>query len=434
MRRRSFLKATAIGGVATAVGPNLLFGQATKPSERIGVALIGASNMGGKTHLPTLIGEDRIQLRAICDVDSEVVKDRLAKAKEGYAAKTGQAGYKGIDGLGDFRELLTRDDIDAVVIATPDQWHVPMAKAFVKAGKAVYLEKPLSLFVPEGRELVDLVEKHEAVVQVGTQRRSQDQTIIACELVRNGVIGKIKHVDVVTGTRSGKAEKWKGQEVPPNLDYEMWVGPGPMTPYHVDRVHYNFRFVSEYSGGDVTNMGAHHFDVAQWGLGVDRSGPVKVSGTGKRNPEGSIHDVFFECDVDFEYANGATLRFKSADEHWNKDGVTFHGENGTINAMRKLTSEPAELVRTSRDDFKVKFRKTPGSHMPNWVQCILDNKPENLHAPVEVGHRSVTACHLVNLAMLTGRELEWDPEMERFKNDDEANKLLTRKPREGWVF
>jgi predicted dehydrogenase len=384
MRRRSFLKATAIGGVATAVGPNLLFGQATKPSERIGVALIGASNMGGKTHLPTLIGEDRIQLRAICDVDSEVVKDRLAKAKEGYAAKTGQAGYKGIDGLGDFRELLTRDDIDAVVIATPDQWHVPMAKAFVKAGKAVYLEKPLSLFVPEGRELVDLVEKHEAVVQVGTQRRSQDQTIIACELVRNGVIGKIKHVDVVTGTRS--------------------------------------------------NMGAHHFDVAQWGLGVDRSGPVKVSGTGKRNPEGSIHDVFFECDVDFEYANGATLRFKSADEHWNKDGVTFHGENGTINAMRKLTSEPAELVRTSRDDFKVKFRKTPGSHMPNWVQCILDNKPENLHAPVEVGHRSVTACHLVNLAMLTGRELEWDPEMERFKNDDEANKLLTRKPREGWVF
>lgn len=417
-----------------ACGPNLVFGEATKPSGRIGVALIGASNMGGKTHLPTLVGEDRVQLRAICDVDSEVVKDRLAIAHEGYAKKTGQAGYKGIEGLGDFRELLTRDDIDGVVIATPDQWHVPMAKAFIKAGKAVYVEKPLSLFISEGRELADLAKEHKAVVQVGTQRRSQDHSIIACELVRNGVLGKIRHVEVGTGTRSGKAEPWKPQAVPANLNYELWVGPGAWSPYHKDRVHYNFRFVSAYSGGDVTNMGAHWFDVAQWGLGVDTSGPVKVSGSGKRNPEGSIHDVYYHVDVDFEYANGATLKFKSKDEHWKKDGVTFHGENGSISIGRTLSSDPPELIRTKRDDFATRFRKTPGSHMPNWVQCILDNKPDHLHAPLEIGHRSATACHLVNLAMITGRKLEWDPKAEKFKNDEEANKLLTRTPREGWVL
>jgi len=435
MRRRNFLKATTLGGVATAVGPNLLFGQSTKPSERIGVALIGASNMGGKTHLPTLVGEDRIQLRAICDVDSEVVKDRLAIAREGYAAKTGQAGYKGIDGLGDFRELLTRDDIDAVVIATPDQWHVPMAKEFVKAGKAVYVEKPFSLFVAEGRELVELVKKHNAVVQVGTQRRSQDRAIIACELVRNGALGKVKHVDLRTSTRGGSAEKWKAQQVPANLDYEMWVGPAPMTPYHKERVHYNFRFVSNYSGGDVTNMGAHYTDLAHWGMGVDESGPVAVSGTGKRNPKDSLHDVFHEVDVQLRYEGGMTMHFKSTDDEWKKSGVTFHCEKGSLAVTNGgLVSDPPELVRTNRDDFPLKFRKTPGSHMPNWVQCIIDNKPENLHAPVEVGHRGATACHLVNIAMLTGRELEWDPVAERFKNDEVANKLLVRKPREGWVF
>jgi predicted dehydrogenase len=421
-----------MGGVATVVGPNLVFGEGTAPSERIGVALIGASNMGGKTHLPTIIGEDRLQLRAICDVDSEVVKMRQGIAHEGYARKTGQAGYQGVDGLGDFRELLTRDDIDAVVIATPDQWHVPIAREFVKAGKAVYVEKPLSLYISEGRELAELVAKHKAIVQVGTQRRSQDHSIIACELVRNGVLGKIRHVDVRTGTRSGKAEKWSAQEVPANLNYDMWVGPGPMTPYHVDRVHYNFRFVSEYSGGDVTNMGAHWMDVAKWGLGTDRSGPVAVSGSGKRNPKGSIHDVFFEVEVDFEYANGATLKFKSTDVHWKKDGVTFHGENGTLSLGRTLSSDPPELVRASREEFKTKFRRTPGSHMPNWVQCILDKKPENLHAPVEVGHRSATACHLVNIAMLTGRELQWDPKEEKFANDKAANELLSRRAREGW--
>lgn len=433
MRRRYFLKATTAGSLTAALSPNLIFAKSTSPSSRIGVALIGASNMGGKTHLPTLVGEDRVQLRAICDVDSEVLKKALAKAQAGYADKAAQADYKGIEGIKDYRELLTRDDIDGVVIAVPDQWHVPMATQFVKAGKSVYVEKPLSLFIQEGRGFADLVKQKNAIVQVGTQRRSQDQSIIAAELIRNGVFGKIRHVEVKTGTRSGTAGPWTGQPVPPELDYEMWVGPGPMTPYHKERVHYNFRFVSDYSGGDVTNMGAHYVDVAHWALGVDESGPVAISGTGKRNPEGSLHDVFFDVDVDFEYANGTTLKFKSTGEHYKRDGVVFHGEAGTLFAEKELRSDPPELLRTNRDAFPIRFRKTPGSHMPNWVQCILDQKPENLHAPVEFGHRSATACHLVNLAMLTGRKLRWDPKTEKFLNDDEANKLLYRTSRETWI-
>jgi predicted dehydrogenase len=427
MRRRDFLKTTAVSGTA-ALSPNLIFAAGTPPSGRVNVALIGANNMGGKTHLPTIIGENRIQLQAICEADSEVLKKALDKANAGYAEKTKQAGYKGIAGLRDFRELLTRKDIDAVVIAVPDHWHIPMATQFVKAGKAVYVEKPLSLYIQEGREFADLVKQRKAIVQVGTQRRSQDQCIIACELVRNGVLGKIRHVDVTTETRSGDAKPWTGQPVPPELDYEMWSGPGPMSPYHPDRVHYKFRFVTAYSGGDVTNMGAHYIDVAQWGLGVDESGPVTVSGSGKRNPEGSIHDCYYDVDVDFTYANGTTLKFKTG-----KGGVVFHGEKGTLDTTKDLRSNPPELVRTNRDAFPLRFRKTPGNHMPNWIQCILDNKPENLHAPVEIGHRSASACHLVNLAMMAGRKLQWDPAAEKFVNDEEANKLLSRPRRQAWM-
>ncbi len=434
MRRRNFLKNVTLGGVSAAMGPNLIFGKSTNPSERINAALIGARNMGGKTHLPTMVGEDRLQLRAICDIDRNVLRDALNVAHAGYAEKTNQATYKGIDGVGDFRELLTRDDIDAVVIATPDQWHVPMAKEFIKAGKAVYVEKPLSLFINEGRELAQLVEKHNAIVQVGTQRRSMDIMILACELLRNGVYGKVRHVEVRIGTRHGSAETWSPQPVPAELNYDMWVGPGKWTPYHPERVHYNFRFVSEYSGGDVTNYGAHYMDVAQWGLGKAASGPVKISGTGKRNPKGSLHDTFFDVDVDFEFASGTTLNFSGTDRPWKEYVVIFHGENGTLQVNNdSLESDPPEFLRTRRDDFPIRFRKTPGNHLPNWVECILSNKPKNLHAPVEIGHQSALGCHLVNIAMLTGRELEWNPAKERFHKDDEANKLLTLPQREQWL-
>jgi len=435
MRRRNFLKNMTLGGMSTAIGPNLMFGQATNPAGRVNVALIGARNMGGKTHLPTIIGESRVQLRAICDVDKNVRKEALAVAEKGYAEKANQASYKGIEGLGDFRELLTRDDIDGVVIAVPDQWHVPMAKEFIKAGKAVYVEKPLSLRISEGRELANLASQYNAVAQVGTQRRSMDIMMLASELLQNGVYGRIRHVEVRIGTRSGSADKWSPQPVPPELDYEMWVGPGVWTPYHPERVHYNFRFVSEYSGGDVTNYGAHYMDVALWGLGNNIFGPIKVSGKGKRNPKGSLHDTFFDVNVDFEDANGTTLNFNSSDRPYKEYVVIFHCDNGTLQVNNdSLESDPPELLRTKRDDLAIKFRKTPGSHMQNWVECILTNRPDHLHAPVPVGHLSATGCHLVNIAMITGRKLRWDPGTETFLNDDEANQMLFQKPRDSWVF
>ncbi len=435
MRRRDLLKITSAGAVAAASGPNLISGGSTSPAERIGVALIGASNMGGKTHLPTLVGNDLLQLRAICDVDSEVLADRLAIAREDYAKREGRPDHRGIEGTGDFRELLDRDNIDAVVIATPDQWHVPMAKAFVNAGKAVYVEKPLSLFVSEGRELARLVKRRNAIVQVGTQRRSTEQNILVSELLRNGVYGDIRHVEIRLGTRGGSAEPWSPQPVPPHLDYEMWVGPGAWSDYHPERVHYNFRFVSAYSGGDVTNLGAHYLDVAQWGLGLDETGPVSVSGTGQRHPEGALHDVFHDVDVNFAYANGTALRFRGTDLPFREHAVIFHGENGTLTVGNKaLVSDPPELLRQDRGEFSLKYRKTAGGHLDNWVECIRANRPDNLHAPVEIGHRSATACHLVNIAMLTGRPLHWDPDAETFRDDEEADKLLSRPLREPWVF
>ena len=435
MRRRHFIKTAGVGSAASALAPNLIFSQPAKPSARANIALIGARNMGGKTHLPTIIGEDRVQLRVICDVDKLVRADALAVAAKGYAEKSGTATYKGIEESGDFRELLDRKDIDAVVIAVPDQWHVPMAKAFIRAGKAVYVEKPLSLRISEGRELADVTRQYNAIVQVGTQRRSMDIMMLAAELLNNGVYGRIRHVEVRIGTRSGTAEPWTPQPVPPELDYEMWVGPGVWTPYHPERVHYNFRFVSEYSGGDVTNYGAHYMDVALWGLGRSITGPIKVAGSGKRNPEGSLHDTWFDVNVDFEDANGTTLNFNSSDRPYKEYVVIFECENGTLQVNNSsLESDPPDLMRTDRDDLPIRFRKTPGSHMQNWVECILAGTPENLHAPVEIGHQSVTGCHLVNIAMQTGRELLWDPGSERFINDDAANGLLSQSPRKPWVI
>ena len=185
----------------------------------------------------------------------------------------------------------------------------------------------------------------------------------------------------------------------------------------------------------MTNYGAHYMEVALWGLGRSITGPIKVAGSGKRNPEGSLHDTWFDVNVDFEDANGTTLNFNSSDRPYKEYVVIFECENGTLQVNNSsLESDPPDLMRTDRDDLPIRFRKTPGSHMQNCVEVILAGTPENLHAPVEIGHQSVTGCHIVNIAMQTGRELLWDPGSERFINDDAANGLLSQSPRKPWVI
>lgn len=422
--RRSFLKTASVAAAAPLVITSNALGSQTqrRASERISTVLIGSGGRGQQI----MAGGDRVI--GVCDVDSK----HAAAAKKSI---DGMAGATDCFTCGDFREVLDRDDVDAVVVATPDHWHVAIALAAVKAGKSVYVEKPVSRYISEGRVLADAVTRYGAVLQVGSQQRSPEyeKFTIACELVRNGRIGELKNVRVEILTRGGNNNVWRPRAVPPELDYDMWLGPAPYSPYQPDRVHYKFRFVSDFSGGDLTNWGAHHLDIAQWGIGADDTGPVKVSGHGKRNLSG-IHDTFYDLAVDFLYANGVTVQLRSL-EGKGSGGVRFEGTEGWIFVGRDgMDASPKSLLtaRIGPDDIRLAPRDQAGSHMGIWLDCVRKRSPRGLNVPAEVGHRSATVCHLANIAMELDRPLEWDPVAEKFVNDDQANKMTTRTMREPW--
>lgn len=427
MNRRDFVKAGALVGTGFVLRARSSAQSARMANDRINVALIGARNMGGKSHLPSLVGSDQCQLVAICDVDANVLAEALAKAEQGYAEKNGTTGHQGIKTYGDYRDVLADDDVEAVVIATPDHWHVPMAKAAVMAGKDVYVEKPLSLYVGEGRELVELVSGRDAIVQVGTQQRSSLRFLIANEIIRSGAIGEVNHVDVGIRTRSGSAEPPQVQDVPPELNYDMWLGPVPWLDYAPRRVHYDFRFVPEFSGGDITNWGAHFIDSAHQILGLDDTGPVSVRGSGQRNPVGAVHTSFYDIESDFVYPSGLTMRL-----HTGKLGVRFMGTKGTLFVSRSaLETTPAELLANRSRDIDEQLKQA-GDHWDNWFGCIRSRRKADLRAPLEPAHRSATVCHLANIAIELRRPLVWDPAREIFDSDAHANALLTRPERPEW--
>jgi len=418
--RREFLKRAGIVCAAPYVVPLSALGAGDRraASRRITTALVGSGSRGQQI----MAGGD--QVVAVCDVD--------AKHREAAKAKIdAMSGSQDCAAYGDFRDVLARDDIDAVVVATPDHWHVPIAIAAVKAGKAVYVEKPLTLTIREGRILADVVRRYGAILQVGSQQRSgeYERFTRACELVRNGRIGEVQKVRVEIPTRPGSDKPWSPRPAPPELDYELWLGPAPWAPYHPDRCHYKFRFVSDYSGGDVTNWGAHQLDIAQWGIGADGSGPLEVEGRGKRNATG-LHDAFYDVEVDYTYAGGVKVELRSGG-----NGVRFEGPEGWVYVSReRLDAEPKSLL-TSRirpDEIHLAPEGTAGTHMGIWLDCIRTRNPKGLNAPVEVGHRSATVCHLANIAMELGRKLKWDPAEEQFIDDEEANRLCWRPMRDPW--
>jgi myo-inositol 2-dehydrogenase/D-chiro-inositol 1-dehydrogenase len=416
--RREFLKAAGAACAVPYVITSAALGAPVRPaaSERIRTALIGSGSRGQQI----MAGGDLVV--AVCDVDAKHRAD--AKAKIDAATGSPSCGA-----YNDFREVLVRDDVDAVVVATPDHWHVPIAIAAVKAGKAVYVEKPLSYCIREGRVLADVIRRYNAIVQVGSQQRSPEYEKFtrACELVRNGRIGPIQTVKVEIPTRPGSDKPWSPQPVPPELDYELWLGPAPWAPYHPDRCHYKFRFVSDYSGGDVTNWGAHQLDIAQWGIDADDTGPLEVTGRGKRNASG-LHDVFYDVEVDFLYAGGVKVELRSGG-----NGVRFEGTEGWVYVDRgTLDAEPKSLLtsRTGPNEIHLAPEGGASTHMGIWLDCVRKRSSRGLNAPVEVGHRSATICHLANIAMELERKLQWDPAAERFVGDDEANRLRGRSMRE----
>ena len=355
-----------------------------------------------------------VKVVAVADVD----KTHADEAAKGFGEDC-KAYY-------DFRELLRRKDIDAVVIGTPDHWHAIVATAAMKAGKDVYCEKPLTLFVEEGRRIAKAAKKRRKVFQTGSQQRSDERFRLACELVRNGRLGRIKRVEcrLPNGTTGGP---FKVQSVPSDLDFDFWLGPAPAADYVPERTHGSFRHWYEYSGGMMTDWGAHHLDIAQWALGMDDAGPIKVEGMAKVPAIPNGYNVLHDYAITYTYPGDIQV----IATHQGENGVRFEGEAGWIFVSRsKIEASDEKLLKeplsASADRLYVS-----SSHHANFIECVRNRKETICTA--EIGHRSATVCHLGNISVrLGGRKLEWDPAKEEFKNDEEANRMLTRPYRGEW--
>lgn len=414
--RREFLKGSSVAATAVAfapiIVPSSVFG-ASAPSNRITIGSIGVGGMG-TSDMKGFKGNPNAEVVAVCDVDAGHRKE---------ACKI--AGLDPKSSYNDFRELLARDDIDAVVVATPDHWHVPISIAAVRAGKDVYCEKPLTLTIAEGRALADEVRRYGRILQTGSQQRSSDNFRFACELVRNGRIGKVHTVRVgVPGNNRTCEPTWTPEPVPEGLDYDLWLGPALWAPYHRQRCHYEFRFILDYSGGQPTNWGAHHLDIAHWGLGMDNSGPVEIVGNGEFPTTGlftTATKVYFET----TYANGVKLICQTGGSN-----TRFEGADGWVDVSRgDLKTLPESLKKEIIGPDEIHLYQSR-DHKQNFLDCIKSRKDPI--AGAETGHRSATLCHLGNIAMLLGRKLKWDPVKERFIGDLAANSMLARSMRAPW--
>ncbi len=301
-----------------------------------------------------------------------------------------------------------------------------------EAGKDIYCEKPLSLTIGQGRAMVDAVRKHKRVLQTGSMERSNPLNEYVCELVRSGKIGTVKRVTTNVGHNNmvGPGPGWKPMPVPDGFDYDLWLGPAPLEPYHKDRCLYRFRFHYDYSGGQVTNYGAHSNDLAQWGLGMDETGPIEIAYvSAKWLPAGSLFNTALETEFVCRYANGIELICKT-DER--PVGVRFEGTEGMVEVSAypwKARSQPETLITSKFPSGTLRFDATT-AHVRNFLDCVKSR--EEPVAPVEIGHRSASVCHLGNVAIRLGRNVKWDPQRERFPGDNEANEMLLRPMRSPW--
>jgi predicted dehydrogenase len=414
--RRRFLQTTAAASAVFAA-PYYIPARAFGANERIITGAIGVKNRGGETQN---LKDFRANCVAVCDVDQNVA---------GKAAKYVTEGGNKCDIYDDYRKLLDRKDIDAVVISTPDHWHALMTIDACRAGKDVFCEKPLTLFIAEGRKMVEVARETGRIVQTGSQQRSDDRFREAAELVRNGAVGQLKQV-LVGIPKPNHAEKWVPDSPPPSeLNYDLWLGPAPQRPYNVNRVHYNFRFFWDYSGGQMTNFGAHHIDIAQWALGADDSGPIAAEGTATYPADKRLCEVTQTCRVTLTYANGAQV-IVGQEQKDIPGGVTFVGEKGRIFVDRKKIVPSDEAILQAKLPANAVKLYVSKNHPQNWLDSIKSR--ELPVADVEIGHRTATACHLANMAVRVGRRIEWDPSKEQVVGDAEAAALASRPYREPW--
>jgi len=359
---------------------------------------------------------------AICDVEARRRELTVKRVNDHYASRAAAGSRTGCAGYNDFREIVDRADIDAVVIGTPDHWHAIPTIQCAQSGKDVYCEKPLSLTIGEARAMVNAVRRYGRVFQTGSQQRSGANFRIGCEMVRSGRIGKLHTVHVNVGGPSVECNL-PGEPLPEGLDWEMWLGPAPWRPFNAIIAPPSsfggwpqWRSFRDYSGGGMTDMGAHHFDIAQWGMGTDDTGPVEIL-----PPDGKEHKW-----LTYKYANGMTMYHGGGQ---NAD-VTFIGTDGKLMIGRHPSrAEPAEILATPISASEVHLYNSHDHH-GDWLKAIRTRtKPI---CDVEIGARSVSICHLGNLAYRLNRPLRWDPAREQFIGDDEANRLVDRPKRAPW--
>ena len=435
LSRRDFLRtsaAVATGLALPTIVPSSVFG-AEAPSERITLGCIGVGRMG-TDDLREALGFKQVQIVAVCDLDSKRAALAQKRVESTYAKRSPGGDYKGCAVYGDFRELAARKDIDAVQIAVPDHWHTLPALEAARAGKDIFLQKPLTLTIHEGRILSDTVRRYNRIFQVGSQQRSSKEWRTACELIRNGRVGKLQQIIVGFGTDPGCGPQ-PTMPVPENLNYEMWVGPAPWAPYTEERVHPQNSItarpgwlrISDYGAGMITGWGSHHLDIVQWAMNTEYTGPVEIQGQ-TEFPKDGLWDVHGAFRIEYTYANG--VKVICADEGKVKGGVRFEGDKGWVWVTRgRIEAEPKSLLQETIGAGETKLYVS-GNHKGNFYECIKSRK-ETI-APVEVGHRSCTICLLGDIAMRLGRKLRWDPAKEQFLNDDEANKMLSRPMRAPW--
>jgi len=441
VNRRTFLQAASVAAAPLIVPAAALGrGGAVAANSRIAMAQIGTGNQG--THdMLEFLNDDRIQTVAVCDVNREspgywngaiAGREPARQYVEWRYAREKRSGvYKGCDVYHDFRDLLARKDIDAVGIALPDHWHAIVAIEAARAGKDIYGQKPLSLTIGEGRAMANAVASFQRIFQCGSQQRSDARFRKACEMVRNGRIGKLQTVKCGlpggTPDLSHDGARKTTEPVPDGFDYQFWLGPAPEAPYCPARCHENFRWILDYSGGQITDWGGHHPDIAQWAMGTDDTGPVAIrngratwSNDAPWNTATSFH---FEAD----YPSGVKV-IVSSDE---RQGVMFEGSDGWVFVTRgAIEAKNADLLYETDYGPGGVYLYRSDNHYRNFIDCVVSRK--HPIAPVETAHRSITIAHLGNISLRLGRDIAWDPKREQIVNDEAANRMLARPMRAPW--
>ncbi|KAA6300163.1 MAG: Glucose--fructose oxidoreductase [Candidatus Ordinivivax streblomastigis] len=450
--RRDFLKKTASAGIGLIVAPTIvpasIFG-ANAPSNRINIGAIGTGRISRVHDMPGVLQYDFARIIAAADLDAHRVAEAKQLVEDYYSKKSGKP-YSGFTTYEHYEELLANKDIDAVLISTPDHWHAKNAIDAVRAGKHVYLQKPTSLTIEEGRKMSNAVNATGRVLQIGSQQRSMEQFRVACELVRNGRLGELKRVEIrLPGDPPGG--KTEEMPVPNGFNYEKWLGQTPYVHYTEERVHPQKGYdrpgwlrCEQFGAGMITGWGAHHFDIAHWAMDREYSGPVEISGKAEFAHDG-LWDVHGDYETEMLYDNGVIVSGVTENKE-KPNGVMFTGTEGWLFVCRgEYAATPNDPISTTSQALQASDPKilsplgadavrlyVSTDHHGNWLESIRTGKA-NI-TPAEVAHRSCTVCLLQHIAMKLNRKLYWDPILERFKNDDEANTMLSRPHRHPYNF